>query len=166
VKLRQMATCFLFNDNNVLMMKRNLNHIIPQEVWTCVGGHIEPSEVNNPEAACIREIYEETGIAQNEIYDLSLRYIIIRQKDREIRQQYVFFGKTHKTEIQSNEEGDLYWINESELLGLELSEIIKHLINHYYEHRELTEVFTGTMTLNKSGKPETMWTILIDPGIF
>ena len=49
--------CFIKRGENLLMLHRNKP---PNKgKWNCVGGHIEPGEA--PIAACIREVWEETG---------------------------------------------------------------------------------------------------------
>lgn len=49
--------CFIKRDDTLLMLKRAKP---PNKgKWNCVGGHIEAGE--SPLAACIREVWEETG---------------------------------------------------------------------------------------------------------
>ena len=54
--------------------------------------HFEKEELNDARACALRELYEETGIAEEEIENLSLRYITLRRKNDEIRQNYYFFA--------------------------------------------------------------------------
>ncbi|MDT2287821.1 NUDIX hydrolase [Paenibacillus larvae] len=54
-----------------------------------VGGHVEPGEIRNPRAACLREIQEETGIEENQIKQFRLQYILIRLNQQELRQQFL-----------------------------------------------------------------------------
>lgn len=49
--------CFLTRDDNVLMLHRNKPP--NQFKWNGVGGKLMPGE--SPLAACLREVYEETG---------------------------------------------------------------------------------------------------------
>ncbi len=49
--------CFLHRQDQLLMLKRA--KAPNQGLWNCVGGHIEGGETAL--AACIREVYEETG---------------------------------------------------------------------------------------------------------
>ncbi|MFC7680786.1 NUDIX domain-containing protein [Paenibacillus sp. GCM10028914] len=66
---RLMSTAFLYYNDKILMMKRSANRKLAPGLWTGIGGHIEPDEMNNPELACIREIYEETGIESDRLSD-------------------------------------------------------------------------------------------------
>lgn len=93
-----MSTAFLFNGNKVLMMKKDSSRITDTVFWTGLGGHLEPDELNFPNRACIREIFEESGIQEEEIEELKLKYILLQIKDEEIRQQFVYFGKTKRTD--------------------------------------------------------------------
>ncbi|MCR8642007.1 NUDIX domain-containing protein [Paenibacillus sp. N1-5-1-14] len=94
MELRQMASAFLFHDHHVLMMRKESSRNFQNEFWMGLGGHVEPAELNDPKQACIREIKEESGITENRIEDLKLRYILFRVKENEIWQQFVYFGKT------------------------------------------------------------------------
>ena len=67
------------------MMKRSKSSRIFPDFWVPVGGHMEPDEINDPLKACLREVYEETGIKENNLKDLELRYITVRRKDIRIQ---------------------------------------------------------------------------------
>jgi 8-oxo-dGTP diphosphatase len=63
-----MTGAYLYNENKILMLKRSKERTLASNLWTGIdGGHIEANEYNNPKLACLREIYEETGIKSNEI---------------------------------------------------------------------------------------------------
>ncbi|MFC5527958.1 NUDIX domain-containing protein, partial [Cohnella yongneupensis] len=125
MELRQMATAFLFRDQKVLMIKKSKSKLNSSEFWSGLGGHLEPQEINSPKIACIREIFEESGIKESEISDLRMRYLLIRIKDSEIRQQYVYFGRTMKSELIMSDEGELSWVDQSEIVNLNLSMVIR-----------------------------------------
>ena len=61
ITLRNGVAAFLQNNGSYLLMKRAENRGIAPGVWSGVGGHIEPNEINDPLAACYREIEEETN---------------------------------------------------------------------------------------------------------
>ncbi|WP_144934990.1 NUDIX domain-containing protein [Paenibacillus sp. 32O-W] len=161
---RLMTTAFLFNDGRILMLKRAANRKIAPGLWTGVGGHLEPEEINNPEQACIREIYEETGIVKEELADLKLRYILIRLKGTEIREQFVYFGKTYKEEVMDTVEGDLHWVRRDVINTLEMPWSIQTMFEHYFEiGRETMKSYVGVMTVHSDGNPLMNWTELTDP---
>lgn len=161
---RLMSTAFLFNNERILMLKRAEDRKLAPGLWTGIGGHLEPEEINNPKQACIREIYEETGIQRDELTELSLRYILIRLKETDIREQFVYFGKTFQEEVINTVEGELHWINEEIINTLEMPWIIKAMLEHYFEVgiRSMKQ-YVGVMTLNPEHTPEMKWTELIDP---
>ncbi|GGH27129.1 hypothetical protein GCM10008013_28420 [Paenibacillus segetis] len=162
-----MATAFLFNQDKVLMMKKNLSRIFDFEFWSGLGGHLEPEELNEPKGACVREIFEESGIQEEEIEDLKLQYILLRVKNDEIRQQFVYFGKTNRSDAVASEEGELYWIHKDEILNLHVSRIIRFMIEHYFSNPDKTEVTIGTISIdNNDEDPVIQWAELRDPGVF
>jgi 8-oxo-dGTP diphosphatase len=126
------------------MLKRSKERTLASNLWTGIGGHIEANEHNNPKLACLREIYEETGIKSNEIEQLELRYILMRRSQDEIRQHYNYFGKTSIDNFINSDEGELHWIDLSDILNLEMPLTVTHFFNNPNEQ----SVFVGSV--NKS----------------
>lgn len=160
IRTRLMTNAFILNGEKVLCLKRSTNKRIAPGLWTGVGGHIEPEEINDPEGSCLREVYEETGLQGSSITDFKLLYIVHRIKENEIRQQYIFFGKTTSTEVVSNDEGELHWIDASDLLKLEMPLTIRYTLEHFMNHRESQIVHIGAITQNESKLTEIKWTRL------
>jgi 8-oxo-dGTP diphosphatase len=157
-----MVTAFIFNENKLLFMKRAIDRKLMPGAWAPIGGHIEPEEINNPMKACLREIEEETGLTTSDLSSISLKYILHRRKMDEIRIQYVFFGESCKAELADTEEGELFWIDPSNVSNLEASASIKYVLNHYLSNdKDIKDVLIGTMG-NDDGKPIINWGILQD----
>ena len=133
LKLRTMVTAFIFHEGKVLFMKRAQDRKLMPGGWAPIGGHVEPEELNDPQRACIREIWEETGLILEDISSLKLRYIMHRRREDEIRIQYVFFGESQKAEVNSNEEGELYWLKPEEILDMETSATTRFLLSEYLQ---------------------------------
>ena len=105
---RFLIGAFLTYQNKVLLMKRNMDRTIAPGLWSCIGGHLEREEVNDPRkinqtAAIYREINEEAGISEHEILSLDLRYITMRiihdensNGIEEIRPCYYYIGKASR----------------------------------------------------------------------
>jgi 8-oxo-dGTP diphosphatase len=129
--LQNGAGAFLINNGFYLLMKRSPERKIAPNVWSCIGGHMEKHELNDPMATCLREIEEETGITKEHIYNLKLRYIIIRRYKNIIRQNYIYFGETDKKDLINTDEGTLHWIEEKELLEREYTKTYTEMIKHY-----------------------------------
>ncbi|MDQ0193293.1 8-oxo-dGTP diphosphatase [Paenibacillus wynnii] len=148
------------------MMKKESSRITDTMFWTGLGGHLEPEELNFPKRACIREIFEESGIQEEEIEDLKLKYLLIRIKEEEIRQQFVYFGEVKSSKFINSAEGELHWVELGEILELKLSKIVNFMMNHYLENPNKNEITIGTITLNDEENPQIQWSELKDPKIF
>ena len=78
---------------------------------------------------------EEINLDENDIYDLKLRYISLRLKDNEVRQNYYFFAKL-KDEVHVSlvcSEGIPEWFALDRINGLDMPFTAKHVINHFVE---------------------------------
>ena len=89
-KLRPMTALYLVDGERILLLYRIGSKIADHSYIGCAGGHFEPSEYNDARACVLRELYEETGLSEDHLVDLSLRYMTMRLKNGEIRQNYYF----------------------------------------------------------------------------
>ena len=91
-KLRNMTAIYLLKDDKVLLLFRQGGQVV-NNVWTgSAGGHFEEFELNNATACVLRELKEELNLSENDIENLSLRYVTLRRTNGEIRQNYYFFS--------------------------------------------------------------------------
>ncbi|WP_273717062.1 NUDIX hydrolase [Alkalihalobacillus pseudalcaliphilus] len=154
---------FIFNKKNELLFlqKKTTSPFLPG-MLVPIGGHLEEGEISDPYRACLRELEEETGLTDEHIQGLSLKYMVFRNKsNREIRTQYVFFGVLmHDQPLVESEEGSLSWIPikqiESKSVSATTLEIIRHASTHQDDH-----VWVGTMRSIKR-KPAITWALLED----
>ncbi|QHT62838.1 NUDIX domain-containing protein [Paenibacillus lycopersici] len=149
ISVRTMTGAFLLNHDDVLMMKRSNSKKIAPGLWSCVGGHVEPHEHGSPESSCLREIAEETGILQNEIKSLHLRYILLRQKEDELNQHYIFFGDSSTRNVINCDEGDLHWVQASKISNLQMSLSLSLMWEHYQQNPNSGNIWTGTYSDGK-----------------
>ncbi|MEK8131368.1 NUDIX hydrolase [Paenibacillus filicis] len=163
IRARMMATAMLFNQGDLLMMKRSMTRTLSPGLWAAVGGHLETHEINDPEAAVLREIQEETGLLPEELGELRLRYILIRLNQQEVRQQFIYTAVTRKRDIIQSDEGVLHWIPRDEVLDREIPFIYRKLLEHYFQQPASPHVWVGTAGYEASGEPAVHWTELIDP---
>lgn len=56
-------------------LKRSEDRSLAPNLWTGIGGHIEDNEHNAPQDACLRGIYEETGITST--VDFVIYYFVV-----------------------------------------------------------------------------------------
>ena len=161
--LQNASGAFLINGDNYLLMKRSPNREIAPNLWSCVGGLMDKNEINDPFEACVREIWEETGISKENIFNLTLRYIIIRRYKNIVRQNYIYFGETNVKEFIDSEEGTLHWINEKDLLEKEYTKVYAEMIKHYKQNKIL---YKDNIILGVSGKEsgglKMNWSVLED----
>lgn len=163
MKLRLMAGAFIINDKDFLMMKRSEKRKLAPGLWAPVGGHVEPDEINNPEAACLREIYEEAGIEACNFERFDLKYILLRRSKDEIRLHHIFIGIVNTKHYEDKtDEGKLCWINEVELLDRPMSFTIRKALEHYLEYgRHSEEINVGTISASDN-IPRINWSSVDD----
>lgn len=131
IQTRNVCTAFLKNGDDILLMKRSASRKIAPGYWYGVGGHLEPSEINNPQMACLREINEETGIRAEDISDLQLKYIVMRRSRDEIVVNHFFFGSTRTRSFLESDEGTLSWVAERDVLDRQFFDAIRLTLDHY-----------------------------------
>jgi len=158
IKLRKMAGAFLTYEDEILLIQRGLHKKLAPGMWSCVGGHIECEEHDNPLAACFREVEEETGITQSLISNLSLRYITTRKIDGEIRTGYYFFGEVkYRCALPECAEGTLHWVKIAEMPSLKMTFSIKSISTHWQNNQNDTNIFL--CGINRENN-KTTWTAL------
>lgn len=147
-RLRNMASIYLFYQNQVLMLYRIGSRVVAPS-WCGIGGHFEHEELNDPAACVLRELYEETGIEPAELYDLRLRYITLRMKNNEIRQNYYFFAqlKDSSRVLPECNEGLLEWIDVKAVMQKEMPCTAFHCLKHYFQVGKETSIqYAGIAT--------------------
>jgi 8-oxo-dGTP diphosphatase len=167
ITLRMMSAVLLMNSQDeLLMMKRSPFRTISPSLWAAIGGHLEPGEIGNPLAACVREILEETGIEACDITRLHLQYVLIRLNGTEIRQQFFFTGLTDKHPEIATDEGELHWISSGEVLERPLPYIFRCLLEHYFQHGHTEHPWVGSAGVDPvSCQPVIHWNPLLDPSM-
>ena len=94
----------------------------------------EEFELNDAKACVLREMNEELGLCEDNIRNLSLRYVTLRRTKGEIRQNYYFFAILNEEvsdDLVSNE-GELKWFSLKQLDELEMPYTARYVMNHYY----------------------------------
>lgn len=122
--------CLIFRGDEILVQDR-----VKQDWKGCTlpGGHVEKGEA--VVRAVIREMKEETG------YDIQHPKLCgIKQFPIENGRYLVFLFKTDEFtgELQSSEEGKMYWVKRRDLHGLNLVEDFEELLS-VFDRDDLTE---------------------------
>lgn len=148
-KLRNMTSIYLLKDNKVLLLYRQGSRVV-NNLWTgSAGGHFEEFELNDAKACIVRELYEEIGISENELTNLEMKYITLRNVKGEIRQNYYFFARIDKDISITSNEGILKWFSFDELKDFEMPFTARYVINHYISVGMNTDkLYGGIVTEN------------------
>ena len=131
MKLRNMTSVYFVGEQGILCLYRIGSRVANQKYVGAAGGHFEKDELNDPKACVLREMKEELGLGENDVEDLTLRYITHRLKDGEIRQNYYFFGRLKENHPLASTEGKLKWIGYDAFDGLPMPVSAKHMMLHY-----------------------------------
>lgn len=168
IRLRQLAAALLFDGSKLLLMHKRGSRWQRQTTpfYAAIGGHMEAGELNDPLSACLREIEEETGLQERDIANLRLKYVLLRLKENEIRQQFIYVGDVLRTDVAASEEGELEWHELDAAMHLHSSAIHHAMLRHYRENSNRDQVYTGTMSVADDGSPRVQWHPLRDPLVF
>ena len=156
-KLRNMTAVYISRGDEMLMLYRVGSSVVVPS-WCGIGGHFEKNELNDPQSCVLRELEEETGLTAGDIDHLRLRYVTIRLKNGEIRQNYYFFADLRPEAQFSGEctEGELRWVPVSQLSKMSMPHSAKHVILHYLAEGHATNYIYGGVSCEN----DTDFTIL------
>lgn len=156
-----MTTAYLFHEDRVLLMERSSQRSFIPGLWSGIGGHVEPNEYGDIESSCFREIEEETGLRSNAVDSLSLKYVILRQKQDELRQQFVYFGTANITAVGTTDEGTLHWIPCNQVFDCKMTDSNRLMLKHYFDNDQTDKVWVGTM-YGEGKQPRIHWSLMSD----
>ncbi len=149
-KLRNMTSIYLRQGDRLLLLYRIGSRVVSHSFTASAGGHFEREELNDAKACALRELYEETGLTEREIDKLSLRYVTLRLKNNEIRQNYYFFADLVDCEkVITSNEGRLEWFP-MEKISNDMPEMpftAQYVVKHYIEIGKDTDaLYAGVAT--------------------
>ncbi len=146
--LRNMAGIYITDKDKMLLLYRIGSRVV-QPSWCNIGGHFEEFELNNPKACALREVFEETGIKESDITNLKLKYVTLRNKNNEIRQNYYFFADLNNENLHLKDcnEGILEWVEISKVLDKDMPYSSKEVLKHYLSiGKDDNNIYTGITT--------------------
>ena len=150
-KLRNMTAIYLLRGDKVLLLFRQGGRVV-NDVWTgSAGGHFEEFELNNAKACVLRELNEELDLYENDIDNLSMRYVTLRRINGEIRQNYYFFAnlKENITDDLCSNEGEVKWFSIKDIGTLEMPYTAKYVMEHYCAIGRFTDKLYAGVTNEK-----------------
>lgn len=117
--MRQTTLCYIEHDGQYLMLHRTKKeHDASQGKWIGVGGKCEADE--SPDECMLREVKEETGLA---IDHWRYRGIVTFISDIwPCEYMHLFTADSWTGEMRDCDEGELQWIDKSNLFDLSLWE--------------------------------------------
>lgn len=132
-RLRNMTSVYLTGEQGILCLFRVGSRVANNKYIGSAGGHFEQGELNDARACALREMEEELGLTEADVEDLKLRYITLRLKNGEIRQNYYFFGRLKEERNLTSTEGVLHWFSCEAARNLEMPASAKHMMLHYLD---------------------------------
>jgi len=147
-----MTAIYITCGNQMLLLYRVGSRVVAPS-WCGIGGHFEPAELNDPRACVLRELEEETGLTEGDLENLRLRYVTLRLKNGEIRQNYYYFADLcPDAALPSHcDEGTLRWIPYPEILDREMPHTAKHVLAHYLaEGMHTNHLYCGASEANNT----------------
>ncbi len=132
--------CYVKNGNKTLMLHRvKKENDIHEGKWNGLGGKMEAGET--PEECVIREVREESGL---QIQKPALRGVLTFPKFDGVNDwlAFVFTAESFTGELIDSSEGVLKWIDDSELLDLNLWEGDKIFLKWLHQDAFFSGKFT------------------------
>jgi len=129
--LRSMTSVYFVREDGLLCLLRIGSRIAEGKYVGAAGGHFEEGEVSSARACVLREMQEELGLSEADIEGLHMKYITLRLKDGEVRQNYYFFARLKTDRALTSNEGVLRWVRWDELAALPMPVSAKHMLLHY-----------------------------------
>ena len=151
-KLRNMTSVYLTGEKGILCLYRIGSRVANNKYIGSAGGHFEKDELNDARACVLREMQEELGLTEADVEGMKLRYITLRLKNGEIRQNYYFFGKLKSDRSLESTEGRLQWFSYEEAEKLEMPASAKHMMLHYLKVGRFDENLYAGITENGGTK--------------
>ena len=147
--MKETTLCYIEQDNKYLMLHRNKKSNDPnKEKWIGVGGKIKTKE--SKEECLIREVKEETGLTLTKYQYRAKIYFYSDTYDHEI--MYLYTASEFIGELTECNEGDLVWIDKSEILTLNLWEgdkvFLQKLLTEYNQPFVLKLYYEGERFVN------------------
>ena len=145
--LRPMTAIYITRGEKILLLYRIGSKVLGNSYTGAAGGHVETDEYRDPKACVLRELQEETGLTEDALEGLKLRYITMRNKNGEIRQNYYYFAKLKDgLDVSHSNEGRLEWHDMSNLSELPMPVTARHVVDHYLSVGRYNDQLYGSIT--------------------
>ena len=146
-RLRPMTAVYITSGEKILLLYRVGSRVV-EPSFCGVGGHFEKDELCDARACVLREMREEIGLAEDDLIDMRMRYVTLRLKNGEIRENYYFFAELKPgTEINGAcGEGRLEWAEINSVLQRKMPHTAWYMLEHYLKEGRYTDLLYGGVT--------------------
>jgi len=146
-KLRNMTSLYIIRGDEMLMLYRIGSRVVDPS-WCGIGGHFEDDELNDALRCVLREANEEIGISEDQLENLKHRYVTLRNKNGEIRQNYYFFAELKPGgEINTDcDGGELRWVKTENVLEKNMPFTAWYMMEHYLKIGRYNDILYGGIT--------------------
>ena len=113
-----------------------------------VGGHFEQAELCDARACVLREMQEEIGLREDDLIGMKMRYVTLRLKNGEIRENYYFFAELKPDAVIGGmcSEGRLEWADMGSVLTRKMPHTAWYMLEHYLKEGRYTDLLYGGVT--------------------
>ena len=146
-KLRPMTAVYILSGEKILLLYRVGSRVV-EPSFCGVGGHFEKDELRDARACVLREMREEIGLGEEDLAGMNMRYVTLRLKNGEIRQNYYFFAELQEGVQLPDDcaEGRLQWADLATVLDRKMPHTAWHMLRHYLDEGRYTELLYGGVT--------------------
>ena len=138
------VVCYIISGNKVLLIKKS-PELFGGGKWNGLGGKMYPSE--SPEQACIREVFEESGLKGRQLKYHGLLRFWFGDRGEPDWIVHVFSTNSFKGQLKESCEGILQWIELDKIPYQEMWEDDKYWVPQLL----LGKTFIGEFCFNKEG---------------
>ncbi len=121
--LEAYTVALLACDGRFLLLQRSASKTFAPLLWSGLGGHVELDEFTTLRASALREVWEESGIASEEIRDFTLRRVLLNNRSGAALRVILYFtGVIAQPVLPACPEGELHWMDPAEFENIDLIE--------------------------------------------
>ena len=148
MKLRNMTGIYLSCNGQMLLLYRQGGRVVTDQWVASAGGHFKRDELNDPKACVLRELKEELNLTEEDVTDLKMRYIGLRNVNGEIRQNYYFFAnlKPEHYSLFTSSEGKCRWVDDADILRYDMPLTARFVMEHYLKTGRYTDTLYSAVS--------------------